>query len=282
MRRGFTVLHLIISIILLALLACFLIPAIETLRRAALRVSCQNNLKQLGIAVSAYYNAEGHFPSGTMPNPGLPPNERFSLFLAVHPYTEASPLYSQLAKTEAWNSPKNAGVLSDGSLYGRLYYCPEWMNQYGRERRATTATGHLSITNYIGVAGIGADAATRPTDTPGIGMFGYDRTLKSDQVKDGLANTMMLIETGHEVGPWLRGGPSTVRGIDPGVGPLVGDGLPFGGTHFREKSFFRGTVAAGFHIVLADGSVRYLKGELAPVVLASLATIAGGEEVPAW
>ena len=127
---------------------------------------------------------------------------------------------------------------------------------------------------------MGADAATRPADAPGIGFFGYDRALKADQVKDGLAHTMMLIETGHDVGPWLRGGPSTVRGIDADAGPLIGEGLPFGGTHFREKAFFRGTVAAGFHVVLADGSVRYVKGELSPPILAALATIAGNEELP--
>ena len=278
MRRGFTVLHLILVIVLLVVLAAALIPAVETLRRASLRMSCQNNLKQIGMAVLSYNDANQHFPPGTMPNSELPPGERLSFYALLLPYTEGKTPFHRLDRKASWDAPANSAAMA--SWPGNLYRCPEWMIQYGRERGATTATGLHSITNYVGVAGVGADAATRPADSPGIGMFGYDRTMKTDQMKDGLANTMMLIETGHEAGPWLRGGPSTVRGIDPDSGPLIGDGLPFGGTHFREKAFFRGTVAAGFCLLLADGAVRYVKGDLGPAVLAALATVAGGEEVP--
>jgi len=281
LRAGFTLLHLIIVIVILAVLAGVLIPAAETLRRAGSRMSCQNNLKQLGFAIHNYRDTHGNFPPGTIPNPELPPHERLSYFVALLPYCDCEAMHKLFAVTEAWDSPKNIRVSADwGNYQAYPYQCPEWMGQYGHASGAHAATGHLCITNYIGVAGVGTDAATRQADAPGIGMFGYDRTLKADQVKDGLANTMMLIETGHEVGPWLRGGPGTVRAIDPDAGPLVGDGLPFGGTHFREKAFFRGTVAAGFCLLLADGSVRYVKGELAPEVLAALATVAGGEEVP--
>lgn len=278
MRSAFTVLHLIISLVILVVLACILIPAIETVRRASLRMSCQNNLKQIGMSIGIYNSANNHFPPGTMPNAELPPNDRLSFHVAIHPYTEADPLYSKLAKMETWDSPKNVRVMGD--YFGRLYQCPEWMNLHSYGSSARAATGHLSVTNYIGVAGLGADTATRPADAPGIGFFGYDRVLKADQVKDGLAHTMMVIETGHEVGPWLRGGPSTVRPILSDAGPLTGDDLPFGGTHFREKAFFRGTVAAGFHVVLADGSVRYVKGDLSLPILTALATIAGNEELP--
>ena len=100
-------------------------------------------------------------------------------------------------------------------------------------------------------------------------------------LKDGLANTIMLIETGHEVGPWLRGGPSTVRGIEPTGGQLTGDGLPFGGTHFRQAWIFASPRPVAFHILLADSSVREAKNAIDPAILAALATVAGGEEIPA-
>ena len=83
MRRGFTVLQLIIVVIILAALAGVVIPAAETVRRAASRMSCQNNLKQFGMAIHGYKDTFGHFPPGTMPNPALPTDERLSFHVAV-------------------------------------------------------------------------------------------------------------------------------------------------------------------------------------------------------
>src|SRR5262249_24265665 len=134
-------------------------------------------------------------------------------------------------------------------------------------------------TNYVGVAGRGADAATLPRDDPRAGIFGYDRKLKVEQVKDGLSNTLLLLDTARDVGPLLRGGPSTVRGVDPSDAPLIGDGRPFGGTHFSDSSFEWKTPRGG-NVLLADGSVRKLSDGIDAYVLWKLATAAGGEEVP--
>ena len=279
MRPGFTVLHLLICIIIVVLLACILIPAAENLRRAASRMSCRNNLKQFGLAIDQYHTTHQHFPVGTMPRPELPPEERLSFFVAIMPFVEGDPTYAKLDKTGRWDSPHNVGVMTH--WLSPLHRCPEWMGRYGQQSGANFATGHRSVTNYIGVAGVGADAATRPAEALDIGFFGYDRTLKKDDLKDGPASTMLLIETGHELGPWIRGGTSTVRGLDLSVDPLQGDGAPFGGTHFFDKAFFRGTGTDGYHILLGDGSVRYVKGRFDLAILAALATVAGREGIPA-
>jgi prepilin-type N-terminal cleavage/methylation domain-containing protein len=279
MRRGFTLLELIVTVVILAVLAAVLIPASENVRRASTRASCQNNLKQLGMAAHTYRDTHGHFPPGTVGGTQLPPEQRLSFYALLLPYTEGKTPFNKLDQAAPWDAPANAKAMDNWP--GNLYRCIEWMGRYGYSSRAGFATDHLSTTNYVGVAGVGADAATRPDDAPGIGFFGYDRKLKTEQVKDGLSSTMVLIETGHEVGPWLRGGTSTVRAINPDAGPLTGDGAPFGGTHFRDKAFFRGTVTEGFFILLGDGTARYVKGELAPDLLAALATVAGNEEIPA-
>ena len=167
------------------------------------------------------------------------------------------------------------------SYYQRLFLCPDWSNERGRAVGANMAAGHLCVTNYVGVAGVGADAAARPADATGIGMFGHDRTLKTAQIKDGTSNTAMMIETGHEVGPWMRGGTATVRAFDADAGQLTGDGLPFGGTHFLDATLFESKRADGFNLLLADGSVRYVQNAIHPHLLVSLATVAGGEDIPA-
>jgi hypothetical protein len=262
-----------IILAILGVLVALLLPAVPKVRAAADKARCRNNLKQHGFAIHGYHDTHNHFPPGTVPNAHLPPDERLSFHVAVHPYTEASNLYKRLAKSEAWDSTTNVGVMA--YYAGRLYQCPAWVAAQDQP----PVTGHLAFTNYVGVVGVGADAATRPAEAPGIGIFGYDRAVKKDDVKDGLENTAMLFETARDLGPWIRGGPGTVRAVDVGDAPLAGADRPFGGTHFRRTWTFQRRTD-GFNVLLADGSVRYTTNEINPAVLAALATIAGGEEIP--
>jgi prepilin-type N-terminal cleavage/methylation domain-containing protein len=278
-RKGFTLIELLVVVALIAVLIALLAPATCRVRRAAVRMQCMNNLKQLGIATHNYLEAEKHFPSGTVPGTTLPPDQRMSFYATLLPYLEQNDLFRKLKPGEAWDSPANQAAFGPHTS-GRMFACLDWMNERGQTNGAAAATGHLAVTNYVGVAGVGADAAERPAGAAGVGIFGYDRTPKSADVKDGLANTMLLIETGYEVGPWLRGGPTTVRPIDPNAGQLTGDGLPFGGTHFLDATLFEPTRAEGFHVLLADASIHTTQNSIHPGVLAALATAAGGDEVP--
>ena len=62
-------------------------------------------------------------------------------------------------------------------------------------------------------------------------MFRYDEPTILTDVKDGLSNTLMLLETADQPGPWIAGGPPTVRPLDPANRPYLGIGRPFGGCH---------------------------------------------------
>jgi hypothetical protein len=262
-------------IAVLAILIGLLLPAVQKVRDAAARTVCANSLRQHGLAIQNYADANNHFPPGTVPNPALPPEQRLSFHVAVLPYVECNNLYSALALMEPWDSERNVSAMAGRS--NKLYQCPGWGPEQGRDANRETS-GYLAPTNYVGVAGAGADAATRSADAPGIGIFGYDRTVKKEDVKDGPENTILLIETCRDVGPWVRGGPGTLRAVDVEDVPLAGADRPFGGTHSRTSSF---RTRQGFNVALADGSVRFATADVDPAVLAALATIAGGEEVPA-
>jgi hypothetical protein len=273
MRHGITRAELLVCFCVVLFVLALVSVGVQKVRSIAAQMSCQQNLKHLGLAIYGYDSAYDHFPSGTISNPGLPPEQRLSFHAILAPYIECGSLHRQLVTTEPWDSPTNVSVTANYSP--RDYRCPAWSGAQG-----SLPTGHLSPTNYVGVAGVGADAATRPADAPGIGIFGYDRTVKAKDVKDGLDNTAMLFETSRDVGPWIRGGPSTVRPVDLDDTPLAGVGRPFGGTHF-QTSWAIPNRKEPFNMAFANAAVRVVMPGVDPSVLAALATIAGGEELPA-
>jgi hypothetical protein len=123
------------------------------------------------------------------------------------------------------------------------------------------------VTNYIAMSGIGLDAATQPAGALGNGFMGYDRQTAEKMIVDGTSNTIALMETRSGLGPWARGGSSTLRGFDPDDLPLFGDDRQFGG-------HVNGPLTA-----MADGSVRSISPSIDPKKLAAAITIAGGEKV---
>src|SRR5439155_15062261 len=119
-------------------------------------------------------------------------------------------------------------------------YCP------ADAHRSTSALPYK--TNFVGIAGIGKDAALLPITDKRAGVFGYDRFTRTADIRDGTSVTMMVAETALDTGPWLAGGPPSVRGLNPNVLPYIGKNRQFGGLH-------HGCVM----VLFADGSVRFLK-----------------------
>ena len=242
-RSGLSLVEVLVLIAILAILLGLILPATRRVREPAARSACQNNLKQLMVALHNYEATEHRFPFGYI-GPGTAPEERLSWMVALLPYLEQDQLSKQIAIEKSY-----AGNIPACQTLVKTFLCP---------------SGNVNpfdpITHYVALAGLGRDAASRPARAAGNGFMGYDRITSVSMFDDGTANTIAMAETRTDLGPWAQGGGSTLRGFDPASTPLPFDG---------HKKLFQ--------VAMADGSVRSISLRISPDSLAAAITIAGGE-----
>jgi hypothetical protein len=256
-----------IVVVVLGTAGALVLPAIAKVRGAAARTQCQNNLKQIVMGLQNYSDSCGAFPCATVPNEDLACGERLSWLVDTLPFITQVGLV--IDRKKGWQHKENIipkwhgsdGLPNPPAPLGemKLFRCPA----------DTTASDpdRPGLSNYVGNSGVGAHSAELPLGYPGVGFFGCQRKLKQEEIKDGSANTIAVLETNWKVGPWTAGGFPTVRSFDPASTPYLGVGRPFGSGH-------RDITLAAF----ADSSVHSLAKSISPEILEALATIAGGEK----
>jgi hypothetical protein len=240
--------------------------AILKARRTNALYACQNNLRQIGLAVAAYHFDHEFFPPGTVPNAELVPDQRLSWLVSLLPYyieMEASSrkvrrqdtsffdVYSNIDLARSWDGTANRDATA--RPLGQ-FICPS--------HPAFTEELSPGPTYYVGIAGNGANAAELPLENRNCGFFGFDRTIAARDVTRGLSNTMIACETAWRNGPWAQGGFATARGLDPKDLPYTGPGRPFGGLHPGVTNILR-----------ADATVQAFDDRGSPTVFAAGATI---------
>lgn len=271
MRRWFGIGFIALTLVLLAGVGMMYV---SLARANANRVGCQNNLRMLAmlgmpfeyhdgrLTVSKDAKKPGGVWPGTVMNEKLTPDERLSWVVFTLPTLSEPNLgeaWKSIDRTGKWDAPANKTV---GETVLRTLICPAAV--------PPLVPGEPAPTMYVGIAGLGADAATLPlTDplSPRAGAFRYDSATPFETVMkhNGVSQTFLYGQTTSNLGPWIRGGPSTVRGVLEDSPILARQGGQFGGA-LSEGSFF----------AYVDGSVRMFRYGADPAVLKSHATIAGG------
>src|SRR4051794_8209756 len=128
-RSAFTLIELLVVIAIIAILIALLVPAVQKVREAAARATCQNNLKQLALGLHNYHDSFSHFPAGAQavvnPVPQTVPATTIqgtSWIVFVLPYIEQAGVYAQYNFQQTYSSAQNGGVV--GANVIKTLYCP--------------------------------------------------------------------------------------------------------------------------------------------------------------
>jgi prepilin-type N-terminal cleavage/methylation domain-containing protein/prepilin-type processing-associated H-X9-DG protein len=248
--RGFTLIELLVVIAIIAVLIGLLLPAVQKVREAAQRMKCQNNLKQVGLALHNFENANAHFPPNGVYPVAATASDSYSALARLLPFLEQANLY-QLVDLNAAANVQNAVT----SQRIATYLCPSEVNDVAKLPAGSTTTvndttkpGATGITRYplnyaanVGAwmvwdptTGVGGDGAIALTSKRNGGTTVAD-------FGDGLSNTVGFAEV-KAYGAYMLGGTPTAA---PPTTPA--DLLALGGSIKIDSSHTGWTEGQTFH-----------------------------------
>jgi prepilin-type N-terminal cleavage/methylation domain-containing protein/prepilin-type processing-associated H-X9-DG protein len=204
-RTGFTLIELLVVIAIIAILIALLVPAVQKVREAAARVQCQNNLKQIGLALHNFHGVYKRFPSGLMVPIGngqsgsiLPgscprcqqppmPNKWGSWLAWILPYMEQQSVFAQV-NIDAREYTYCGSLTAPGASVIPTYICP---SDYVPEPVIQYGAYYFGVNSYFGNAGTKA----WPVSSASLnGVLYYNSSVRIADITDGTSNTLLAGE----------------------------------------------------------------------------------------
>ena len=203
-RQGFTLVELLVVIAIIGILISMLLPAVQAAREAARRVTCLNNMSQLGLAVHNHEFATEYLPAGVInpdgPIRSEPIGQHVSWTVQILPYIEQSTAYRMFDQEAGAYALDNAEVRR---LQVSVLLCPSFG---GNELNEDQTAG---ISNY---AGCHHDVEA-PIDVDNHGLLFLNSRLRYRDILDGSTNTILIGEMlpDRDTLGWVSGTRATLR-----------------------------------------------------------------------
>ena len=298
-RAAFTLVELLVVIAIIGVLVALLLPAVQAAREAARRSQCVNNLKQWGLAMQMYHDAQGELPAGATPSP------RQTYVMRIWPYIEQASLAARNdLKLDFYNPPVTIHNTMNGLGGQRLpmYNCP---SDFGVDQ--TTGQYQRCRGNYMinwGNVTYGGTVldTTQLSFAPFSNIDGKrekPRVVKFSSIIDGLSNTLLMSEYLKAQTPddvdW-RGDIHNDEGVFrfhtvESPNSSVADVIPNGwfekngdpqmpataGAFERQKNAARSRHSGGVNALHCDASVAFYSDDVAPNAWKALGSMDGAE-----
>ena len=283
---AYTLVELLVCIAIFSVLVGLLLPAVQKARAAVQRTTCENNLRQIGIALHGYHDTHESFPSGVRgPLSGSYPFMSWNA--AILPY---------LGQGNLWNSIRGAYLQNPNFLaipphlhrgtVVTTFACPADPRSLSPASKLLPL--EIAFTSYLGIEG----TDFRRED----GVLFLDSTIRMTDIVDGTSNTLLVGErppsADEKLGWWYAGWGQSQDGSAEMVLGVSELNVSYPQCFRGPYRFGQGRInnqcdcfhfwslhpGGGANFLLADGSIHFLSYSAASVMPA-LATRAGGEAV---
>jgi prepilin-type N-terminal cleavage/methylation domain-containing protein len=283
-RRGFTLIELLVVIAIIGVLIGLLLPAVQKVREAAARASCQNNLHQIGLAFQMHHDALGYFPTGGwdwwstptyvngQPLVGEPQQAGWGF--QILPYVEAANTWRGGQATDDLDRIRVAVGTPN-----KLFFCP---SRRGEMTVTFQDTGYFDDLPVITAL---CDYAASNFEETGVVLYRYPTRIAD--VTDGTSNTLLVgdkrLNRAHLGQPQDDDDTGYASGFDADVirytdrPPAPDYSAPTGDGDMRFGSSHTGV----FDVVFVDGSVHALPYSINPMAFAYLGNKSDGQVINA-
>ncbi len=279
LRRGLTVLELVVTMSIIGVLAALVLPAIGAAREAARSATCVNNMRELGLAIPSHHYSQGHLPVGWQFDPSG--RSAFGWAVALLPYVGQPALRGSIDLERPVGDPRN-DVARKSTL--ELMLCPSDITEpsfllyeddedadededgdVASAMRAFDSAGEprpllrLPTSNYVGMFGTYEMDDEIPAPI-GDGAFLENRKVRFRDFQRGLSQTLLIGErTMAQV-------PSTWYGVDlageDASARLVGAALEGINKPYADECDFSSRHAGGANFLYADGHVEFVTEDI--------------------
>lgn len=263
MRGGFTLVELLTVIAIIGTLIAVLLPAVQAAREVARRMSCSNNLRQIGVGLHGFHDTYNRFPPGATEHRMIYGDEGRQLAWSalLLPFIEQKAVYDMIDVNAAYDSTKNAHAAAQVLS---VYICPSNPHE-------SLHVDGLAVCDYGGIYGSRLHNVGTYSHYPN-GVMRYDEATRISDISDGTSCTLIVAEDANSVDNmlWINGDNVFEQMYPINQAALMSSGIPDNEISSRH-------IGGGANGLFADGSVRFLGEEMNLEILNAICTRAEGE-----